>query len=71
MNNKELFHQSIKENNLKKAWFTLNNKGWLLKDVASSLDVLKGIIKDELFHLMADNWINGWQNSNAKEGDSY
>jgi len=71
VNNKELFHQSIKENNLKKAWFTLNNKGWLLKDVANSLEVLKSIIKDELFHLMADNWINGWQNSNAKEGDSY
>lgn len=68
---KELFNQYIRENKLKEAWFTLNSKNWLLKDVAEALNILKMKSDDELLHLVADNWIAGWRNSNAKDGDKY
>lgn len=70
-NKKELFNNYLKKEDLKSAWLTLNSKGWLLKDVAESLEILKSKTDDELFHLVADNWVNGWRNSNSKETDMY
>ncbi|KPH13355.1 hypothetical protein [Chryseobacterium sp. ERMR1:04] len=62
-NKKELFKDFVLNNKLKEAWLTLNSKGWLLKDVAEGLEILKSKTNDELFHLIADNWIEGWQKS--------
>lgn len=70
-NKKDLFDNYLEEGSLKEAWFTLNSEGWLLKDVANALEIFKSKTDDHLFHLVADNWINGWQNSNAKSEDSY
>ena len=58
---KTLFNQYIANNQLKKAWLTLNSSGWLLKDIAQSLEILKSKTDDELFHLIADYWINEWE----------
>ncbi|WP_132535463.1 hypothetical protein [Pedobacter psychrotolerans] len=67
---KELFDELLKQNDIKGAWLTLNSKGWQLEDVAIALAKLKFKTNDKLFHLVADNWIDGWANSNFKE-DSY
>ena len=67
---KELFDELLNKNDLKGAWSTLNSKGWQLEDVAIALEKLKFKTNDKLFHLVADNWIDGWANSNFKE-DSY
>ena len=66
---KQLFGNYILNNQLKEAWLTLNSKGWLLKDVAEGLETLKSKTKDELFHLVADNWIAGWKNSTFLNGN--
>jgi hypothetical protein len=65
----KLFEKYVINNQLKEAWLTLNSKGWLLKDVAKALETLKSITKENLFHLVADNWINGWKNSTFKDGN--
>ncbi|OCA77131.1 hypothetical protein BBI01_01320 [Chryseobacterium artocarpi] len=66
---KQLFENYILNNQLKEAWLTLNSKGWLLKDVAEGLETLKSKTNDELFHLVADNWIAGWRNSTFLNGN--
>jgi len=63
-NQKELFSHYLSRNELREAWLTLNSKNWLLKDVASGLDLFKSKTDDDLFHMVADNWIAGWKNSN-------
>jgi len=60
---KQLFENYILNNQLKEAWLTINSNGWLLKDVAEGLETLKSKTNDELFHLVADNWIAGWKKS--------
>ncbi|MET4083682.1 hypothetical protein ABIB40_003654 [Pedobacter sp. UYP30] len=65
---KDLFDELINNDDLKGAWLTLNSTGWLLKDVAKGLEKLKSKTDDNLFHLVADNWIIGWQNSSFPEG---
>ena len=62
-NKVENFNQFISNDQLKEAWFTLNSKGWLLKDVAVGLKIMKEKTDNELFHLIAENWINGFENS--------
>ncbi len=71
LDKKTTFSNHIANNDLDKAWLTLNSTGWLLKDVAEGLELLKTKTNDELFHLVADNWIEGWKNSNSKDGDTY
>jgi len=66
---KALFNEYISNNQLKEAWFSLNAKGWLLKDVADALEKLKVQAKDDLFNLVADNWINGWRRSTFLNGN--
>ena len=62
-NKKALFDQYLSNNDLKGAWFSLNSKGWLLKDVADALEKLKSKANNDLFNLVADNWIDGWKKS--------
>lgn len=64
---KTLFARYISENELGKAWLTLNSTGWRLADVADGLNELKTKTDDALFQMIADNWIDGWQNSNSRE----
>ncbi len=71
INLKELFHQYLSQNKPKEAWLTLNSKGWLLKDVAEALTLLKDKTDSELFHLIADNWIYGWEHSDCDEEEKY
>lgn len=59
----ELFNIYIKDNDLKSAWLTLNSTGWKLKDVAAGLNTLMMKTGDPLFHLVAINWIEGFQRS--------
>ena len=70
-NKKELFMQFISKNKLKEAWLTLNSKGWLLKDVAESLNILKNKSNDSLLHMVADNWINNWEKSKLMSNSQY
>ena len=57
----------INNGDLNNAWLTLNCKGWQIKDVTKGLEFLKTKIKDELFHLVANNWIEGMQKANKTE----
>ncbi len=66
---KQLFDNYISKNQLKEAWLTLNSKGWLLIDVAKGLEILKSKTDDSLFHLVADNWIQGWSKSTFLDGN--
>lgn len=66
----ELFNIYLENNDLKSAWLTLNSTGWKLKDVAEGLGILITKTDDSLFHLIATNWIEGFQNSSAVN-DSY
>jgi hypothetical protein len=66
---KQLFDNYISKNQLKEAWLTLNSKGWLLIDVAKGLEILKSKTDDSLFHLVADNWIQGWNKSTFLDGN--
>jgi hypothetical protein len=59
-----LFDDYLNKNMLKEAWFTLNSKGWKLKDVATALEGLVLKTDNELFHIVAKNWINQWKKSN-------
>ncbi len=70
-NKKELFNTFISNNQFKEAWLTLNSHEWKLIDVVEGLNILKTKTDNQLFHLVADNWISGWQNSDAKEEDCY
>ncbi|UTC66999.1 MULTISPECIES: hypothetical protein [unclassified Treponema] len=49
----------------------MNSKDWLLKDVAEALNLLKDKTDNELFHLIADNWIYGWEHSDCGEEEKY
>ena len=62
-NKKTLFDQYFKQNDLGRAWLTLNSSGWLLDDVVEGLEKLKTKSADDLFYLVADNWIAGYKNS--------
>ena len=64
-----IFQDYLSKNLLKEAWLLLNKKGWLLKDAASCLEDLKVKANDELFNLVADNWIDGWKKSTFLEGN--
>jgi hypothetical protein len=68
-NKKELFENYIANNQLKEAWLTLNSKGWLLTDVAKGLEMLKTKTNDELFHLVANNWLQRWEKSTFKNSN--
>ena len=59
----ELFESYLENNDLKSAWLTLNSSGWKLKDVAEGLKTLMTKTHDPLFHLIAVNWIEGFQSS--------
>ncbi|MBU2946287.1 hypothetical protein [Zobellia uliginosa] len=65
-----LFNKYISEDKLKEAWLTLNSNNWILNDVAEGLEILKSKTKDKLFHLVADNWIEGMEKAN-KGKESY
>lgn len=65
----ELFNIYLQENDLSSAWLTLNSSGWLLKDVVKSLEILNTMTSDNLFHLVSNNWINGWKNSSFIDGN--
>ena len=67
-NKKDLFDLYFTKNQLKEAWLTLNSKNWLLKDVADCLEKLRSKTNDDLFTLIADNWIDGWKNSTFLNG---
>lgn len=60
---KDLFEFYVDRTELDKAWLTLNSSSWYLKDIAEGLQKLKLKTENELFHLIADNWIDGWENS--------
>jgi hypothetical protein len=64
----KLFRDYLNKNMLKEAWFALNSKGWKLKDAANALEEIANKTDDELFYLVAKNWINGWNRSNNQEG---
>lgn len=61
----ELFNIYLENNDLKSAWLTLNSTGWKLKDVVEGLSILITKTDDPLFHLVATNWIEGFQGSSA------
>jgi hypothetical protein len=65
----QLFNQFIEANALDKAWLTLNSRGWKMADVALSLQVLKRFSTDDLFHMVADLWLERWEVSGAKNAD--
>ncbi|WP_289064379.1 hypothetical protein [uncultured Zobellia sp.] len=69
-NKKTLFDNYFSANELDKAWLSLNSSGWLLEDVANSLEKLKGKTDEKLFHLVANNWIEGMEKAN-KGKESY
>lgn len=69
INNVDVFQDYLSKNLLKEAWLLLNKKGWLLKDVAACLEDLKVKANDELFNLVADNWIEGWKKSTFLDGN--
>lgn len=66
---KILFENYFENNELDRAWLTLNSSGWLLEDVASSLEKLKTKTDEKLFHLVANNWIDGWKSSHLSKKD--
>jgi len=61
---KKLFERYLENKELDKAWLTLNSRGWIISDAIVALSRLKAEEKDPLFHLIADNWIKGWQEAN-------
>ncbi|WDF54382.1 hypothetical protein [Mucilaginibacter sp. KACC 22063] len=65
----KLFEGYLANDDLKSAWLTLNSTGWFLIDVAKGLEKLKLKTQDRLFHLVADNWIEGWRRSTFLEGN--
>jgi hypothetical protein len=65
---KALFDTFVNDNKLKEAWFTLNANGWLLRDVVEALQKLKDKANNDLFTLVADNWIFDWKRSNYSSG---
>ncbi|MBO0591657.1 hypothetical protein I2486_09580 [Cellulophaga sp. E16_2] len=66
-NKVEVFNEFINNGDLNNAWLTLNCKGWQIKDVIKGLVLLNTKTKDELFHLVANNWIEGMQKANKTE----
>jgi len=72
---KNLFDQFVDNNQLKEAWFTLNSKDWYLKDVANALESLKEKTSDTLFHLVANNWLERWNeakdNNQTNDSEKY
>lgn len=67
-NKQKLFDQYIISNELGKAWLTLNSTGWKLEDVAKALKRLIELTDDTTFHLVAEHWIKGWEQSTFKDG---
>ncbi|MBB5623885.1 hypothetical protein HDE69_004973 [Pedobacter cryoconitis] len=65
---KVLFDKYVANKDLKSAWLTLNSTGWKLTEAAKGLEVLKSLTDDNLFHLVADNWIDGFENSEFTAG---
>jgi len=63
-----LFKDYLYKNMLKEAWFTLNTKGWKLIDAAKALKDIADRTEDKLFHLVAGNWIRGWNRFGNQEG---
>ncbi len=66
-NKKQLFDTYFNNNEFSKAWLTLNSSGWKCEEVKISLEKLKQKNNDDLFGLVADNWINNLYNKNEKE----
>lgn len=61
-----LFKDYLHKNMLKEAWFTLNTKGWKLNDAAKALEGIANRTNDELFHIVAKNWIKAWNRFGKK-----
>lgn len=61
VNRQQLFDQYLAQQESGKAWLTLNSSGWLIADAIKALIKLKELETNPLFHLIADNWISGWQ----------
>ena len=68
---KALFYNNLSQNKLKEAWFTLNSKGWKLKDVAEALMQLRDKTNDKLFHQIADYWVYTYELSDCDETEEY
>jgi len=68
VNKEALFQNYLDQNMLKEAWLTLNAKGWKLHDAARALKEIANKTDDALFHLVANNWIQGWNRSGNQEG---
>ena len=60
---KELFDRYLNEDELDKAWLTLNSEGWKLTDVANSLEKLCIKNKNKSFENMVEIWIKSWRDS--------
>ena len=68
---KALFYNYLSQNKLKEAWFSLNSKGWKLKDVAEALMQLRNKTNDKLFHQIADYWVYTYELSDCDETEEY
>ena len=55
-NKKDLFYQYLSENEYSHAWFTLNSRGWLFKDVRKALQALGNAVDDSKFHALVEAW---------------
>lgn len=59
----KLFDQFFKEKAFDKAWLTLNSRGWKIADAIIALQRLQAVEQDPLFHLISENWIQGWKDA--------
>ncbi|WP_345949724.1 hypothetical protein ABDD95_23020 [Mucilaginibacter sp. PAMB04274] len=59
------FYDYLNRGQFKEAWFTLNSKGWELKDLAVALNELKKKSVNRELEQLADDWISKWQNSSS------
>jgi len=62
----DLFNEYYDKDMFIEAWLTLNSYRWHPKDIASCLNKLKMKTENELFILVAENWINNW-NKNTNQ----
>lgn len=60
---KIVFAKYLSNNELDKAWLTLNSRGWTIADAIIALEQLRKHEQDPVFQLMVDNWIKGWEDA--------
>ncbi len=63
VNQKQLFYDYLESGDFEKAWLVLNGRDWALEDVAEGMRVFQGKTDNELFHLIAENWLHGYEKS--------